>query len=281
MSVTNLQPFPYQGSKRKLAPLIFESTNKKYKRIIEPFAGSAAVIVYAANMDIADEYWINDFYKPLTDLWTGILENPELLAKKYEELWIAQQEDHVKHYFKIRSDFNSNPEPNKLLFLLSKCAKNAVRFNSKGEFNQSPDKRRLGRKPSLMRHNLLSTSMLLKNKTKVTSLDYDEILSQATPDDLVYMDPPYEGTSSGKNPRYSSGLSKDRLIKSLEYLNEKKVPYILSYDGYLGEKVYGELLPENLGLRHEHIEVGRSAQATLNGKNSITVESLYVAPAVA
>lgn len=273
-----LQPFPYQGSKRVLAPIIFQHIKKKPGRIIDAFAGSAAVVVYAAHQRIGETYWINDSYKALAELWQQIIDNPELLASEYEDLWLAQLDDPVAFYYEIRAAFNADPTPDKLLFLLSKCAKNAVRFNSKGEFNQSPDKRRMGRKPDAMRKQLLSTSILLKGKTIVTALDYDDVFAKATPDDLVYLDPPYQGTSNGKNPRYNSGLSRERLIKSLESLRKRNVPFILSYDGYLGEKAYGEPLPASLGLKHIHITVGRSAQATLNGKTEHTVESLYLSP---
>jgi DNA adenine methylase len=275
-----LQPFPYQGSKRILAPIIFAQTKKKYKRIIEPFAGSSAVIVYSAHEGIGNNYWINDSYMPLAKLWECILGDVDKLADEYESLWLEQQDSPVEYYFKIRSEFNISPTCASLLFLLSKCAKNAVRFNSKGEFNQSPDKRRLGRRPAEMRRQLLATNNLLTNRTVVTSLDYDEVFAKATSDDLVYLDPPYQGTSTGKNPRYSSGLSREQLIESLKSLRDRKVPFILSYDGYLGEKEYGALLPKELGLKHQHIKVGRSAQATLNGKVEHTVESLYLSPDV-
>ena len=46
-------------------------------------------------------------------------------------------------------------KPEYLLFLLAKCVKAAVRYNAKGEFNQSPDKRRLGRNPAMMRDDIL------------------------------------------------------------------------------------------------------------------------------
>ena len=75
-----------------------------------------------------------------------------------------------------------------------------------------------------------------------------------------------------------SVFTRERLIESLESLRKRKVPFILSYDGYLGDKIYGEPLPASLGLKHEHITVGRSAQATLNGKAEHTVESLYISP---
>ena len=99
---------------------------------------------------------------------------------------------------------------------MTKCVKNAVRFNGSGQFNQSPDKRRLGRSPEVMRKHLLYTSFILKNKAVVSARDYPEVIAQAEPNDLVYMDPPYQGTSTSRNPRYHQGIDLEEIIKELE-----------------------------------------------------------------
>jgi DNA adenine methylase len=56
--------------------------------------------------------------------------------------------------------------------------------------------------------------------------------------------------------------------------------FLLSYDGRTGEKKYGQPLPKELDLFHVEINVGRSSQATLLGKESDTFESLYLSPAL-
>jgi DNA adenine methylase len=51
--------------------------------------------------------------------------------------------------------------------------------------------------------------------------------------------------------------------------------------GRLGEKTYGEGLPPELGLTRVELDGGRSAQATLLGRDERTVESLYLSPKLA
>jgi DNA adenine methylase len=46
------QPIPYQGSKRNIATQILRYAPRSIERIIEPFAGSAAVSVAAAYRDL-------------------------------------------------------------------------------------------------------------------------------------------------------------------------------------------------------------------------------------
>jgi len=273
-----LQPMPYQGSKRNIAEKILKYASRDIRRLIEPFAGSAAVTLYAASQKIAHAYLVSDSYKPLMDLWTLIIQDPEECSSQYARLWRTQLSSPGEYYLKVRREFNGDRDPVKFLYLMMRCAKNAIRFNSNGEFNQAADKRRLGRRPSDMRKQLLATSILLRRKVKLMCADYEEILNLANPTDLVYMDPPYQGTSSGRNPRYHQGLEFERFIRNLEVLNARQVPFIVSLDGQLGEKRYGKPLPKSLQLTHTKIRVGRSAQATLNGKSDITIESLYLSP---
>jgi DNA adenine methylase len=158
--------------------------------------------------------------------------------------------------------------------------KASVRYNAKGEFNRSPDNRRKGRHPAQMRQDIFAVSGLLKNRTSLSNLDYREAVQQATKDDLVYMEPPYQGVVAGAtgDPRYYKGVYVTELIQTLYELNERRIAYILSYDGRTGGRIYGERLPDSLHLHRLEINAGRSTQATLLGKNVTTYESLYLSP---
>jgi len=149
------QPFPYQGSKRNLAPAILRYFPEGVATLVEPFAGSAAITLSAAAQGLAQEFVINDANKPLIELWQAIINSPEKLARQYESLWRAQQEDRRKFYDEVREEFNRTGKPDRLLYLLARCVKAAVRYNADGGFNQSPDNRRMGMAPQTMRENLL------------------------------------------------------------------------------------------------------------------------------
>ncbi len=138
----------------------------------------------------------------------------------------------------------------------------------------------MGRSPDVMRKHLICTSLLLKGKVQIENTDYAEVIQNAGPDDLVYMDPPYQGTSTNRDSRYHQGIDLERLIDELDKLNQRNVPFLLSFDGQLGEKQYG-YLPSDLNLHRIDIHMGRSAQATLNGKDSMSIESLYISPSLA
>jgi DNA adenine methylase len=271
-------PIPYQGSKRRLAPAILSFIPKvRFKRMIEPFAGSAAITLATAHADICEQFVIADALRPLADLWTEIIERPETLSHAYRKLWESQFEGHlIDRYNDIRAEFNRKPKPALLLFLLARCVKNAVRFNPSGQFNQSADKRRTGTHPDTMENEITRANRVLNGRCRVVCADFRTVLAQAQQDDIVYMDPPYQGTSEGRDSRYFQGVPRRAIVKVLEDLNERNVQYVLSYDGHCGNKTYGEPLPASLNAQRVLLNVGRSSQATLNGKSAETVESVYL-----
>lgn len=271
---------PYQGSKRKIAEQILRFVNFEVEgNFYEPFAGSAAITLSAAVNGIGKRYIIGDKYKPLIDLWEKIILETESLTDEYQYIWEKQLDNPKEYYLKIRDEFNYDKNPVKFLYLVARCVKNAIRFNSNGNFNQSADNRRLGMKPSKLKIEAFHAAELLKGKVDFRTGDFIEILEDATENDLVYMDPPWQGTSNNKDPRYAYILDIKRLIQGLSILNEKKVPFMLSFDGSCGDKKYGDDLPSFLKLKKVDINAGRSSQATLLGRNHETIESLYLSPA--
>lgn len=270
------QPIPYQGSKRNIAGFILPFFPHGIDTLIEPFAGSAAISLAAASYGKASRFHLNDINEPLMDLWQEIIHNPKGIADSYEKLWNEQMGRKREFYYLVRDEFNRTKKPDYLLYLLARCVKASVRYNSRGEFNQSPDNRRRGRHPKRMRDDIFAASNLLRGRTLITSKDYREVLKSVSKRDLVYMDPPYQGVCSGRDPRYYTVVDSEEFLCDLEHLVNRRTSFILSYDGRRGEKAYGKELPAEIGLYRIEVTAGRSAQSTLLGRNDITYESIYL-----
>ncbi|MDT8301244.1 MAG: DNA adenine methylase [Sedimentisphaerales bacterium] len=270
------QPIPYQGSKRQLAPRILPHFPKDAARIVEPFAGSAAITMAAASRRLATKFWINDAHTPLMDLWREIIENPEAISCAYAKLWNAQLGNEREFFNIVRSRFNQSHKPADFLYLLARCVKAAIRYNSNGEFNNTPDNRRKGARPDEMRLRIKYASSLLKGQTKITAWDYKKVLNKCTENDLVYMDPPYQGVCGNRDQRYLPKIEHDEFCMELEKLNKRNIRYVISYDGRTGNKAYGLPMPDSLELTRIELRAGRSTQATLLGRSDITYESLYL-----
>jgi DNA adenine methylase len=268
---------PYQGSKRKLAEQIFSYIHAdNVATFYEPFAGSAAITLAAAARNMADRYVIGDKLDALAGLWRIIIDEPDTLIQEYTCYWNEQLDDPKNYYLKLREYFNQTQSPTALFYLIARCVKNSIRFNPDGKFNQSPDNRRLGMHPGKLATEVLAASRLLKGKTEVVSGDFRETIREAKPKDLIYFDPPWGGLT--ENPRYAYLLDYETLIAELTRLNQQEIPFLLSFDGTCGDRSYFQELPQHLGLKRVFLDAGRSTQATLLGRNEVTLESLYISP---
>lgn len=270
----------YQGSKRKLALQILEYMPHKFNKLIEPFAGMAAISIATAYQHRASTYHINDLNEPLVKILEAAINEPQKLVEAYRVLWNEQfsfSENHTDHYYEVRRRFNDGEQTAaNMLYLLARCVKGSVRYSGNGNFNQSPDKRRHGTNPDNLAKNIFSISGLLQGRTVFTALDYREVLTCAKPGDIVYMDPPYQGVSNVRDNRYFSGVVFNEFADALDVLNKRNIDFLISYDGCCGTRQYGNDLPKELECKKILLDAGLSSQATLLGKREVTYEALYI-----
>lgn len=271
-------PVPYQGSKRRLAAAIGRCLPDGISTFYEPFAGSAAMTIYAACNRRASRFVIADSLEPMVNPLQAIVENPEGTASRYSEIWHGQPSADERCFYRVRDRFNEFGDHVDLLYLICRCVKNSVRFSSAGGFSRSVDKRRLGMRPDKMRKAMLGVHVLLDGRTVFRVGDWPETTRDAGIDDFVYMDPPYPGTSIGPDRRYHRQMTQARLIDGLMDMRERGLPFALSYDGTTGGRSYGPPLPSGLGLAQVMLNAGVSTQSTLAGRREETVESLYLTP---
>ncbi len=274
-------PIPYQGSKRNLAKVILSYFPEKFDRLVEPFAGSAAISLASAHEKRTQRFLLNDANEPLALLWHEIVNRSDTLADDYERLWNDQRGRERTFFNWVRTQFNKHHQPSYFLYLLARCVKAAVRYNSRGQFNNSPDHRRRGALPSTMRQRIQGAAQLLRGRSTISALDYRSVLEDCQPSDLIYLDPPYQGVCGTRDQRYAMKIDHGAFCDALAMLNEKSCRYAVSYDGRVGDKVFGVRLPPYLKLVHIEIEAGRSSQGTLLGRKNETVESLYLSPELA
>ena len=270
----------YQCSKLNLAPQILRYIPQKFNRLIEPFAGMAAITIAVSSQNRADRYLLNDLNKPLVNILEESITNPQRLIDNYTKVWCEQltfEGGSVEHFYEVREDFNKgNQCAANMLYLLARCVKGSVRYSSSGMFNQSPDKRRMGTNPKNLARNVYMISSLLKGKTEFMSNDYREVTKNAKSGDIVYMDPPYQGVCTSRDCRYFSGIDFNEFVDCVEDLNRRGIDFIISYDGTCGDKQYGQDLPAELGLKKVMLNAGLSSQSLLLGKKETTREALYL-----
>lgn len=178
-----------------------------------------------------------------------IIDHPSKLSDQYRSLWAEQFIEGASHFNGVRARFNEDRTPVFLLYLIARCVKKAVRFNRKGHFTQSVDKRRMGVQPDKRERTVHAVSKSLRGRTRLSTGDFRQCASTTKVRDTVNLDPPYQGTTCGRDKRYVAQLKRATLVDALHDLNARGVSYVLSYDGQSGPKTYGAPRPATIRRR--------------------------------
>ena len=130
MYVAPPHPFPYQGSKRKIAEQIIEKCDlSSIQCVIEPFAGTSAITLALLHNRLVEYAVINDKNAHIAGLWQKICSNPVELCDGYEQLWLDQQSDPKGFFLESRHKLNSEYSPEIFLYILARIVKGAVRYS--------------------------------------------------------------------------------------------------------------------------------------------------------
>lgn len=272
----------WSGSKRSQAKSIAAEI-PAFDRYIEPFLGSGAVLYLAAHPGAI----ANDVYTPLVDLWKLVRDYPHDIVERYTQEWerLNAELDGVdvstmtrgngipKVFYDIRDRFNRDQSPADLNFLMRTCVNGIVRFNDKGEFNNSFHLSRRGMDPKRF-SSVVSAWHNVIQGVDFCSVDYKAILSCAKRGDFIYLDPPYAGTTA---QRYAKRLVPAELFQELERLNSRDVLWAMSYDGKRGDVDLTHEVPTSLYKRRLYLTSGNSAvKKVLSGPLELVEEALYL-----
>lgn len=257
----------WTGSKRKQASSI-QSVLPEYNRYFEPFLGGGAMLYYNSEK----ESFGNDIYSPLIQFWNMIKENPSFVINVYKNDWEKLQVNFPDYFYEVRDRYNQFHEPTDLAFLSRTCVNGIIRFNDKGEFNNSLHLSRRGMQPEKFAKIVEKWHCKLQ-KTEFYNEDYEAFLENTQKGDFVYLDPPYAGSKN----RYIQNLDIEKLFNVLDRLNSKGVKWALSFDGERGEDNLKYPVPESLYLKSTIISNGNSTlNQVLNKKIDEVKEMLYL-----
>ena len=194
-----MEPFlRWAGGKRwlapKLAPLIEDVLRRQGGDYAEPFAGSAAVFFHLApkrailsdlNADLIEAYWqIRIDYRPIE----------ERLAS-----WPVEAD----FYNRLRS---ANPSCTveraaRFIYLNRTCYGGLHRENRQGQFNTPFGGGSRTPAPVLAKRLLEKAHFVLQNVT-LKVCDFEDVLSFAAENDVVFCDPTYSNVNKGSFDRY-------------------------------------------------------------------------------
>lgn len=197
----------YRGGKSKeLKYYLNHIENENFNRFFEPFFGGGATY-FALEPERAV---INDINSKLVNFYLDVKNNFSQLKselyklekiyienqKRYEDLKKLTPNERIHNenedlYYKIRNEFNY--PSGKILdstayFFINKTAYSGmIRYNKKGEYNVP-----FGRYKNLNTDLVNESHHRLLQNTNIYNTDYSELFNMATPEDIMFLDPPYD-----------------------------------------------------------------------------------------
>nr|WP_129952945.1 Dam family site-specific DNA-(adenine-N6)-methyltransferase [Rahnella sp. RFA10(1/100)] len=196
------------------------------ERLIEPFAGSCAVMM---NTDYP-AYLVADANRDLIDMYKLIAEQPAAFIQTAEALFATGNTE--AEYYRLRFAFNSKPAGDKdraplFLYLNRHCFNGLCRYNKNGEFNVPYGKYK---KPYFPKIEILAFAEKAKLATFLCG-NYSEALKAVQAGDVVYCDPPYLTETANFTAYHSVGFGHEehgRLARSARRLAGRGVPVVIS-----------------------------------------------------
>lgn len=221
-------PIKCQGIKTKLVPWIKTVIPDNFTGTWrEPFAGSGAVafniqphraILCDTNPHLVRFYNAIKTGEIRSDVVSDFLKTE---GKKLEQ-------EGQDYYYRVRERFNNNQEPLDFLFLNRSCFNGMIRFNRKGKFNvpfcRRPQRFAQAYITKIANQVLYVQNLLSSYDYKFRCQGFEETISTASDNDIVYCDPPY----TGRHADYYNGWDEEHEIRLNVLLKACKSRFVLS-----------------------------------------------------
>lgn len=190
----------WAGGKTQLLPKLYTFVPTEFNRYFEPFLGGGAMYFYLISVKnkIFTSY-LSDINSELINSYAVIKDNVEKLIELLKIYEIEYRKDLSEYYYKLRSNAISTNDVERaarFITLNRTCYNGLYRVNRLGVFNVPWGKYK---DPVICNSkNLRNVSLALHHsKATIKVTDYKKILlEKAKKGDFIYLDPPYNPTSS-------------------------------------------------------------------------------------
>lgn len=197
----------YRGGKRREIPQFERFIPNNIDTYIEPFFGGGAVYFHLEPAQAI----INDVNIPLINFYEGIahqydevMQELTILHDTYEtnetEYWRIKElhpNERIPNanedlYYQLRDMYNgiidSEYHPSTLYYFINKTAYSGmIRYNAQGQYNVP-----FGRYRHFRVDNITPAHSQLLQRTNILHMDFEDIFAMATPNDFIFLDPPYD-----------------------------------------------------------------------------------------
>ncbi|STD27878.1 DNA adenine methylase [Edwardsiella tarda] len=263
----NKTPLKWAGSKARIMNELRQYLPAG-QRLVEPFGGACTVMM---NTDYPG-YLIADVLPDLVNTHKMIASAPDELVNRTRALFACG--NFADMYYGHRMDFNTaavDPLHRAAVFLyLNRHGYNGLcRYNQHGHFNVPFGNHK---KPYFPEAEIDAFAEKAQHATFICA-SYEETLAMVKPGDVIYCDPPYDGTFSSYHTSKFSEDDQYRLASILERLASEGFPIIASNSN--------TLLVQSLyrNFKRHCVGVKRSIGATADSRRGPASELIITANA--
>lgn len=247
----------YRGGKSKEIKFYEKYFRIEYDRYFEPFFGGGATYFYFE----PNKAVINDLNNKLIGFYNDVKYNYNQLKLELSQLQYIYEENQLKFeklkernlnkkihnnnedlYYEMRKEFNY-PSGKYLhgtvYYFINKTAYSGmIRYNKKGEFNVP-----YGRYKNFNTNLITNKHYELLKNTEIYNLDYAKIFEMATPNDIMFLDPPYDCVFNdyGNNDGFNEEDQR-RLAEEYKNLNTRALMIVAKTP--LTEELYSKFIVE-------------------------------------
>jgi DNA adenine methylase Dam len=201
-------PFNYTGSKFRLLEQLLPEMDYTKSYFVDLFCGGGSI--YTNIVDKYDKVIANDIISDLIGIHKSLLEGDEIIEETKK---LCPGKSNKDGFINLRSDYNTNPTPDKLWALMLSSTNNMMRFNQKFKYNQTYGERGWNKNTDIKVDVFTKHIREYRNKIRFISNRFDEVEIKSS-NAMVYIDPPYSNTEAG----YNSYWMKDDDVKLYNYI---------------------------------------------------------------
>ena len=243
-------PFPWTGGKTKQINQmrsLFPAPTSKTKRYIEPFVGAGTILLHQLETNPTLEFIATDANDALINFWKCLQKNVQLLIQTFSQASFKHFNDkdravRIKYFNVVKNAFNQILEKRlqqkhskldyvwaaQFIYLMKTCYSNTWQVNrNTGLFTGA-----IGnlRKELFNKEQFLAIAKILnERRIRFSHADCFNIIKNARPHDILYIDPPYSETAMTyiKTQNSPSTFQKS-LADAVEQKRKEQVTVIMS-----------------------------------------------------
>ncbi|MBM4177157.1 MAG: DNA adenine methylase [Ignavibacteria bacterium] len=218
-------PLRYPGGKSKAIDSISKLI-PDFKEFREPFVGGGSVFVYLKQKFPSRTFWINDIYQNLYHFWNECKENPNKLIESILEFRSTYPDGKELHRFLLNNiESFDNTKKAAAFFIFNRITFSGT--TESGGFSNAAFHKRFT-ESSIERVKALSKILV---NTKISNLDYEEVILSDGNDVFIFLDPPYYSATKsalyGKNGNLHKMFDHERFANVMKQTKHK---WLITYD---------------------------------------------------